>query len=204
MHALLAALVFAGLTYNAIVWLDRGAAVRDGRLAVLRAECLRIALSAAAALVGGILVVHRAPFETLPALAIVCAALGATCYLATFRLPVSAVVPGTALAVVVAAALLAGDYGAAVSAAAVGAPFAVTAVFTRTQAPDMRDAAVAALGGAAFGLQLGLELAGLACLATLSVRFFTLHARPAPASARFSAALAATFLAVLLAKVAIS
>ncbi len=201
MNELLGALVFASIVYLAIEFC-RAAPPPLERSA--RAEGLRILLCAAAASAGAIVLAHRAPPDTLLALAELWVALCASCYLAIVRGVVAPVVPGTALAVLIAAAMLTGDLGPLVSALVAGAPFALTALLARDGELDWGDSAVAALGGAAFGLALSLVLLGVACLAALAVRTHLQRRGAQPTPTRFAAALATTFLFVLLGKLAVS
>jgi hypothetical protein len=203
MNELLGALVFASIVYLAIE-ICRGLPPPLERSARARAEALRVLLCAAAASAGAIVLAHRAPPDTLLALAELWVALCASCYLAIFRGNVAPVVPGTALAVLVAAAMLTGDLGPLVSAGLAGAPFALTALFAREGELDWGDSTVAALGGAAFGLALSLVLLAVACLAALAVRAYLQRRGAEPSPTRFASALATTFLVVLLGKLAVS
>ncbi len=200
--ALLGALAFGCLVYLTTFWCGRIAqlGVRSRTLGV---AALRASLCAAAALTGGILLAHAAPAATIFSIAILSTALGATCYLAALDCPVPAAIPGVALAILAGAGLLRGNIGPLVAGCVTGAPFAFTAVFARRSGADWRDALVAALGGAAFGLPLGLFVAAFACLALAFARPYLARRRPRP-PARFSSALAGTFLVVLAGQLAIS
>jgi hypothetical protein len=201
---LFGALVFGAIVYASIIACERVAPVGE-RGGTLAAEALRVFLCATAAIVGATLVAHAAPPQTLFALALFCAALGATCFLTTLDVGVPAVVPGTALAILIGAALVDGDFGPLLSALATGSPFALTAIVARKSGSDWRDALVAALGGAAFGLQLGLFVVGFACLTVALARPYLARHRTSPQPpARFSSALAGFFMVFLLGKLAIS
>jgi hypothetical protein len=204
MNALLGTLAFGCLVYLATLGCDRLARQRIGSGALLT-QVLRLALCAAAAVAGGILLGQAAPPATIFSLAILCAALGATCFLATrgYRVPVA--IPGAALVILIGAALLQGDAGPLDSACVTGAPFALTALFARGTGADWRDAVVGALGGAAFGLQLGLFVAGFACLALALTRTYLNpnSTQPRPTIA-FSSALAGTFMLVLVGRLAVA
>jgi hypothetical protein len=198
----LGALAFGCLVYLATSWCARLArlGVRSRTLGV---AALRASLCAAAALTGGILLAHAAPAATIFSIAILSTALGATCFLAALDCRVPAAIPGIALAILAGAGLLRGDVGPLFSACVTGAPFAATAIFARGSGADWRDAVVAALGGAAFGLPLGLFVAAFACLALAFARPYLARRRPRP-PARFSSALAGAFLVVLAGQLAIS
>lgn len=194
LNALLGALAFGGLVYATTVWCAWFARLGK-RGGALGTQALRAALCSAAAITGGTLLAHAASPEMIFAIAILCTALGATCFLATLDCPVPAAIPVSALAILVGSALLRGDAGPLASACTTGAPFAATAFFAPRSRADWRDTAVAALGGAAFGLPLGLVVAGLACLAlTLARPYLARHRKTAPPVPRFSSALAGTFL----------
>lgn len=197
LNALLGALAFGSLVYAATVWCAWFAKLgkRDGALGT---QALRAALCSAAAVTGGTLLAHTDPPEVIFAIAILCTALGATCFLATLDCPVPAAIPVSTLAILVGSALLRGDAGPLASACTTAAPFAATAFFAPRSRADWRDTAVAALGGAAFGLPLGLVVAGLACLAlTLARPYLARHRTTAPPVPRFSSALAGTFMATV-------
>jgi hypothetical protein len=200
--AALGALAFGCLVYLATVWGGRVArlGVRSRSLGV---TALRASLCSAAALTGGILLAHAAPAATIFSIAILCTALGATCFLAALDCSVPPAIPGVALAIVAGAGLLQGNFGPLLAGCVTGAPFAATALFVRGSGADWRDAIVAALGGAAFGLPLGLFVAAFACLALAFARPQLARRRPRP-PARFSSALAGTFLVVLAGQLAIS
>jgi len=204
LNALIAALVFAALVYVAISLCERASPPGD-RTGTVASEALRLFLCASSAIVGGILVAHAATPESLFAIGILCAALGATCYLTTLDAVVPAVVPGTALAILIGAAVLNHDFGPLVSSVVTGAPFAATALVAKDSGADWRDSIVAALGGAAFGLQLGIVVVGIACIIIALARPYIARHRTRPQPpARFASALAATFLLVLLGQLAIS
>jgi hypothetical protein len=79
-----------------------------------------------------------------------------------------------------------------------GAPFAATVIFAPKSGADWRDAMVAALGGAAFGMQLGMCVVGIACLLIAVGRPYIARHRTRPQPpVRFSSALTATFMIVL-------
>jgi len=206
---LIAAPALGAVLFGAIVWLSIAVCERVAplgeRSGTVASEGLRVFLCALAAIVGGTLFAHAAPPQTLVALVILCAALGATCFLTTLDVAVPAVVPGTALAILIGSALVDGNFGPLVSALATGSPFAVTAIFARRSGSDWRDGLVAALGGAAFGLELGLFLVGFACLTIVIARpYIARHrTRPQPPP-RFSSALAGYFMLFLVGKLAIS
>jgi hypothetical protein len=203
-NAVSGALAFGLLVYLATVFGSRLARLGDRRRTPA-AQALRIALCAAGAVAGGTLLAHGVSPATIFALAILCAALGATCFLAALDSSVPVAIPGTALAILIGAALLGGDSGPMISACAIGAPFAITAVFARGSGSDWHDAVVAALGGAAFGLQVGLLAAGFACLGLALARPYLARLRSQPRPpARFASALAATFMVVLIGRLAIS
>jgi hypothetical protein len=203
-NLLLGAIVFGGLVFASIAACERVSPLGD-RAGTLGAETLRIVLCVAAAVVGATLVAHAAPPQTLFALAILCCALGATCFLTTFDAAVPPVVPGGALAILIGAALLSGDYGPLLSALATGTPFALTAFIAPKSGADWRDSLVAALGGAAFGLQLGIFIVGVACLAIALARPYIARHRTKPQPPpRFASALAGFFMIFLLGKLAIS
>jgi hypothetical protein len=198
----LGALAFGCLVYLATGWCSRLArlGVRSRTLGV---AALRASLCAAAALTGGILLAHAAPAATIFAIAILCTAFGTTCFLAALDCHVPAAIPGVALAILAGAGLLRGDFSPLFSACITGAPFAATALFAPRSGADWRDAVVAALGGAAFGLPLGLFVAAFACLALAFARPYLARRRPRP-PARFSSALAGSFLVVLAGQLAIT
>jgi hypothetical protein len=202
-NELLGAIVFASVVYVALEFCGAVPPALE-RSANTRADALRVLLCAAAASAGAIVLAHRAPPDTLLVLAELWTALCASCYLAVFRGIVAPVVPGTALAVLIAAAILAGDLGPLVSAVVAAAPFALTALFARDGELDWGDSTVAALGGAAFGLALSLVLVGVAALAALGIRAYLQRRRAEPGPTRFASALATTFLVVLLGKLAVS
>jgi hypothetical protein len=201
---LLGAIFFGSLVYVAIAVGEKASPPND-RFGSIGSEGLRILLCASAAIIGGLLFAHGAPPETLFAIAILCAALGATCFLTTFDTPVPLVVPAAPLAILVGAALLNRDVGPLLSALVTGAPLAVTAVFLHQTKADLRDTCVAALGGAVFGMQLGIFVVGAACLAfSLARPYIARHrTRPQP-PARFASALAAAFMLLLVGQLAIS
>ncbi len=200
--AVLGALAFGCLIYLATSGCARLARL-DERSKTLGVAALRASLCAAAALAGGILLAHGAPPATIFSIAILCTALGATCFLAALDCRVPAAIPGVALAILAGAGLLRGDVGPVFSACVTAAPFAATARFARASGADWRDAIVAGLGGAAFGLPLGLFVAAFACLALVLARPLLARRRPRP-PARFSSALAGTILVVLAGQIAIS
>jgi len=169
------------------------------RSRALRVVALRAGLCVAAAVNGGILLAHRAPPDMIFAIAILCATLGVVCFLAALDCRVPLAVPGAALAILIGAALLRGDGGPLASAATTAAPFALTAIFAPQARTGWRDTLVAALGGAAFGLPLGLVLAGAACLALALARPYLARYRTTPPPpAGFSSVLAGAFLVALI------
>jgi len=203
-HLLLGALLFGTLVCLSIAACERVAPLGE-RAGTVASEGLRVFLSAAAAIIGATLFAHAAPAQTLVALAILCAALGATCFLTTLDVAVPPVVPGTALAILIGSALVDGNFGPLVSALATGSPFALTAITVRRNGSDWRDALVAALGGAAFGLQLGFFVVGFACLTIVIARPYLARHRTKPQPPpRFSSALAGFFMLFLLGRLAIS
>ncbi len=209
MDALLGAFAFGCCFYLATIWCER-VARRDPRKVGLGAQALRVSLCSAAALVGGILISHDAPPATIFGIAILCVALGTTCFLATLGRPVPIAIPAAALAILAGAALTLGDCGPLVSALATGTPFAIAAFFGRGKGgSDWRDAVVAALGGAAFGLQVGLVACIFAGVALALVRPYLarrrtrLQTQPQP-PVRFSSALSGTFMLALVGQLAIS
>ena len=201
---LLGALVFGCLVYVSIAACE-AFTPKPARSGTIGAEALRVALCAAGAVIGGILLAHAAPPQTLFAIAILCAALGATCFLTTLDGTVPAALPGAALAILIGAALLQRDFGPLVSALVTGLPFAVTALVAHDNTSDWRDAIVAALGGAAFGVQLGIFVVCLACVGVAIARPYLARRRTKPQPPpRFASALAGTFFVVLLGQLAIS
>jgi hypothetical protein len=175
------------------------------RAGQLDAEVLRAAMCSAAAIAGATLLAHAAAPATIFAIALLCAALAATCFLAALDCAVPAAIPGAALAILIGAALLRGEAGPLASACATGAPFVATAFFAPRSGADWRDAVVAALGGAAFGLPFGLVAASFACLALALARPYLARRRASPQPrARFASALAGTFLFALIGQLAIS
>jgi hypothetical protein len=203
-NALLGALAFGSLVYLVTAACARFTPRREnaGRLG---SEFLRVGLCSAAAFAGGALLAHDAAPAAIFAIAILCAALGATCYLAALDAPVPAAIPGAALVILIGAALFRSDAGPLASAIATGAPFAATAFFAPRSGADWHDAVVAALGGAAFGLPFGLVAATFACLAFLFARPYLARHRTTPQPRpRFASALAATFLVALIGQLVIS
>lgn len=191
--------VLGAIAFGCLVYLSTGCCARFARLGArggaLGTQALRAALCSAAAIAGGALVAHRDAPDTIFAIAILCTALGAICFLATLDCPVPAAIPVSALAILVGAALLRGDAGPLAAACTTAAPFAATAFFAPRSRADWRDTAVAALGGAAFGLPLGLVVAGFACLAlTLARPYLARYRTTPPPPPRFSSALAGTFM----------
>lgn len=204
MFPLLGAALFGCLVYVAIACCEKASPPKE-HAGTLRAEGLRAVLCACAAIVGGLLFAHGAPPETLFAIAILCAALGATCFLTTLETPVPLAVPAAPLAILVGAAALNHDFGPLISASVTGAPLALTAlVLNRTRA-DFRDTCVAALGGAVFGMQLGMFAVGAACLTIALARPYLARRRTRPQPPpRFASALAGAFLMLLVGQLAIS
>jgi hypothetical protein len=196
--------LFGSIAYVAIAVSDRASPPSD-LSGPVHAEWLRMFLCACAAIVGGLLLAHRAPPETLFALAILCAALGATCFLTTFDRPVPLVVPAVPLAILIGAGLLNRDVGPLLSAAVTGAPLAATAIFLNRTRADFRDTCVAALGGAVFGMQLGMFAIGAACLTMALARPYIARRRTRPQPpARFASAIAAAFMILLVGQISIS
>jgi hypothetical protein len=203
-NALLGALVFGCLVYLATMWCARFARLGE-RTGALGTQALQAALCSAAAIAGGALLAHNDPPATILAIAILCVALGATCFLAALGVPVPPAIPGTALAILIGSALLRGDAGPLAGACTTGAPFAATAFFAPRSGADWRDAVVAALGGAAFGLPLGLVAAGFACLSLALARPYLARYRTTPQPrASFAPALAGTFLVALVGELVLS
>lgn len=203
-HLLLGALLFGTLTGLSIAACERVAPLGE-RAGTVASEGLRVFLCAVAAVSGATLFAHEAPPQTLMALAILCAALSATCFLTTLDVAVPPVVPGTALAILIGSALVDGNVGPLVSALATGSPFGLTAIIARRSGSDWRDALVAALGGATFGLGLGIFLAAFACLTVVLARPYLARHRTNPQPPpRFSSALAGFFMLFLVGKLAIS
>jgi len=203
-NALLGALAFGGLVYLATAWCAHFARLGE-RGGALGTQALQASLCSAAAIAGGALVAHNAPPATIFAIAILCAALGATCFLAALGAPVPAAIPGTALAILVGSALLRGDAGPLAGACTTGAPFAATAFFAPRSGADWRDALVAALGGAAFGLPMGIVVAGFAALVLALARPYLARRRTTPQPrASFAPALAGMFLVALIGQLVIS
>ncbi len=204
---LLGAFAFGCFLYIATIWCERIAG-RDSRKEGLGSEALRVSLCSATALVGGILLAHDAPPATIFGIAILSVALGTTCFLATLGRPVPAAIPVAALAILAGEALTRGDCGPLVSALATGTPFAIAAFFGRDKGgSDWRDAVVAALGGAAFGLQLGLVACIFAGVALALVRPYLarrLTGTEPQHPVRFSSALSGTFMVALVGQLAIS
>ncbi len=175
------------------------------RKGTLGAELLRVSLCLAAAAIGGTLLAHSAPPETLFAIAILCAALGTTCYLTGMDGRIPTVLPSAALAILIGAALLQRDIGPLTSALVTGLPFAATAAVGRGRGADWRDAVVAGLGGAAFGVQVGIFVVCFACVTIAIMRPYLARHRTKPQPpTRFASALAGAFLLVLLGQLAIS
>jgi hypothetical protein len=202
--AFLGALAFGCLVYVTTVWCARFARLGE-RSRALSTQALRAALCSAATIVGGALFAHADPPATILAVAILCATLGATCFLTALGCPVPVAIPGTALAILIISALLRGDAGPLAGACTTGAPFAATAFFAPRSGADWRDAVVAALGGAAFGLPLGLVVAGFACLVLALARPYLARHRTTPQPrASFAPALAGMFLVALVGELVIS
>jgi hypothetical protein len=164
---------------------------------------LRATLCAGAAMVGGIVIAHAVPPETLVALLVLTSTLATTGYLAVAG-SVSPMIPGVALIVVVASDLIAGDVGPLLSAVALGLPFALTVFFTRDRDPNYRDTVIAALGGAVFGIQAGLLVVGFFCFATLLIRALVRRRAGTPGRIAFAPVLSAGLLVTLVGQLAIS
>lgn len=204
MNLLLGAIVFGSLAYLSIAACEAWIAglARSGTLG---AELLRISLCLAAAAIGATLFAHAAPPEALFAIAILCAALGATCYLTGMDSRVPAAVPSAALAILIGTALLQSDLGPLTSAAVTGLPFAATAAIARGRGADWRDSIVAALGGAAFGIQVGIFVVCFACVTIAVMRPYLARHRTNPQPPpRFASVLAGSFMLVLLGQLAVS
>ncbi len=201
MSALLGAAGFGFLVFLSTIGGERLAHLERprNRARALRVTALRAALCGAAAVNGAILLAHRAAPDIIFAIAILCATLGAVCFLAALNYPVPVAVPGAALAILIGAALSRGDGGPLASAVTTAAPFAATAFFAPQARTGWRDTVVAALGGAAFGLPLGLVVAGSACLALALTRPYIARFRTTPQPpAAFSSVLAGAFLIALI------
>lgn len=207
MSALLGALGFGLLVLVSTLGGERLAHLerpRD-RARALRVGALRASLCCAAAVNGGTLLAHKAPPEMIFAIAILCATLGVVCFLAALNCPVPLAVPGSALAILVGAALLRGDGGPLASAVTTAAPFAATAFFVPKARNAWRDTVVAALGGAAFGLPLGLIVAGTACLVLALSRPYLARRQTMPQpAAGFSSVLAGAFLVALIGQLSLA